>query len=122
MKRTNILWAAACAMLFTVTGARAVSPAPDTAADSLRVRELNLRKAELQQQIKAEDAKRNRTISGVAPETQELLNDRQDSICLELRSQLVAVELELRERVPDQTASALAIQLGRIAQQSAQHE
>lgn len=78
---------------------------------AIKVKELNLRKENLQKQIRIEDRKRNLVVNGVTAETQEMLNDRQDSICLELRSQLVSVELELRELVPDKTAAVIAGQL-----------
>ena len=83
----------------------------DTRQDStliaLKIKELNTRKEALAKQIKAEDAKRNRAVHGVSPETQEILDDKQDSICLALRSQLVAVNLELKELVPDRTTSSI---------------
>ena len=44
-----------------------------------------------------EHAERNAVYNGVSPETQERMNDRQDSLCLDLRSQLVDVQLEIKE-------------------------
>ena len=83
----------------------------DTRQDStliaLKIKELNARKEALAKQIKAEDAKRNRAVQGVSPETQERIDDKQDSISLALRSQLVAVNLELKELVPDRTTSSI---------------
>ena len=79
----------------------------DSTLIALKIKELNARKEALAKQIKAEDAKRNRSVHGVSPETQEILDDKQDSICLALRSQLVAVNLELRELVPDRTTSSI---------------
>ena len=79
----------------------------DSTLVALKIKELNTRKEAIAKLIKAEDAKRNRTVPGVSPETQERLDDRQDSICLALRSQLVAVNLELKELVPDRTASSI---------------
>lgn len=79
----------------------------DSTLIALKIKELNAWKEALAKQIKAEDAKRNRAVHGVSPETQEILDDKQDSICLALRSQLVAVNLELRELVPDRTASSI---------------
>lgn len=84
---------------------------------AVRIKELNLRKAELQKRIKDEDKKRNRTLSGVASESQERLNEIQDSICLDLRSRLVSVELELKELVPDKTASVISSQLSILQNQ-----
>lgn len=79
----------------------------DSTLIALKIKELNARKEALAKQIKAEDAKRNRAVYGVSPETQEILDDKQDSICLALRSQLVAVNLELKELVPDRTTSSI---------------
>lgn len=79
----------------------------DSTLIALKIKELNARKESLAKQIKAEDAKRNRAVHGVSPETQEILDDKQDSICLALRSQLVAVNLELKELVPDRTTSSI---------------
>lgn len=64
----------------------------------IKLKSLNVRKAELEKQIKIEDGKRNRTIAGVSPESAERMNIVQDSICLELRSQLVSVNLEIEEK------------------------
>ena len=68
-------------------------------ADSLSVRQKRLteRRAELRKLITEADAQRNKTREGVAAATNEALNDRQDSICLDLRSQLTDVELQLKE-------------------------
>ncbi len=79
----------------------------DSTLIALKIKELNTRKDALAKQIKAEDAKRNRAVQGVSPETQERIDDKQDSICLALRSQLVAVNLELKELVPDRTTSSI---------------
>ena len=68
-------------------------------ADSLSVQQKRLteRRAELRKLITEADAQRNKTREGVAAATNEALNDRQDSICLDLRSQLTDVELQLKE-------------------------
>lgn len=79
----------------------------DSTLIALKIKELNTRKEALAKQIKAEDAKRYRAVQGVSPETQERIDDKQDSICLALRSQLVAVNLELKELVPDRTTSSI---------------
>ena len=83
---------------------------------AIKVKELTMRKADLQKQIAAEDQKRNQTLEGVSAETRERLNDKQDSVCLALRSQLVSVELELKELVPDRTAAVIAGQIGQLNQ------
>lgn len=72
----------------------------DSIARAVKVKELTIKKENLIKQIKIEDAKRDMSISGVTFETQEILNDRQDSICLDLRSQLVSIELEIKELKP----------------------
>ena len=79
----------------------------DSTLIALKIKELNARKEALAKQIKAEDAKRNRAVQGVSPETQERIDDKQDSICLALRSQLVSVNLELKDLVPDRTTSSI---------------
>lgn len=70
-------------------------------AGSVRMKSLQAKRDSLQQAIRVEDAKRNAQINGVTPERQEELNNRQDSICLDLRSQLVEVTLEIKEMAPD---------------------
>lgn len=69
--------------------------------ESVRLKSLQAKRDSLQQAIRVEDAKRNAQINGVTPERQEELNNRQDSICLDLRSQLVEVTLEIKEMAPD---------------------
>ena len=73
------------------------------AENALKIKNLNIRKADLQKQIKMEDKKRNRAIDGVDPETMEAINDKQDSICLALRSELSDIQLELNELIPQKT-------------------
>lgn len=75
--------------------------ADEATVNAIKVKELTLKKESLLRKIAAEDAKRDQSINGVAPETQEMLNDRQDSVCLALRSQLVSVNLELKELTAD---------------------
>ena len=72
----------------------------DSVAVAIRVKTLESRRASLKAQIKEEDQKRKRVVEGITPEANERLNTVQDSICLELRSQLVSVELELGEVAP----------------------
>ena len=69
----------------------------DSTVNTIRIQNLQVRRTALRKQIAAEDKKRNTVIEGVSPEALEERNDRQDSICLELRSELVAVNLELQE-------------------------
>lgn len=101
MKNIKI-WVAGLMMMVAATGWAQDNKVQtnDSITTALKVRELKIRKQSLQQRITTEDKKRNQVIDGVTPETQEMLNDRQDSICLDLRSQLVAVELEMEEVKP----------------------
>lgn len=101
MKNIKI-WVAGLMMMVAATGWAQDNKVQtnDSITTALKVRELKIRKQSLQQRIATEDKKRNQVIDGVTPETQEMLNDRQDSICLDLRSQLVAVELEMEEVKP----------------------
>lgn len=93
------------ALLFPVFPLNAGTPDENSA----KSKELNAKKEILVKLIETEDAKRNQSISGVTPETQEMLNDRQDSICLALRSQLLSIKLELEEIAADSVAIANAI-------------
>ena len=64
---------------------------------NLKLKTLFNKETVLKNKIKEEDSKRNAVYNEVSPETQEMLNDRQDSICLDLRSQLVDVQMEILE-------------------------
>lgn len=81
----------------------------DSITTVLKIKELKVREHNLKNKIAVEDAKRNQHLEGVTPETQERLNNKQDSICLDLRSQLVEVELEMKELIPNKT---IAVALG----------
>ena len=69
----------------------------DTITMNLKLKTLFNKETVLKNKIKEEDSKRNAVYNEVSPETQEMLNDRQDSICLDLRSQLVDVQMEILE-------------------------
>ena len=69
----------------------------DSIAMVLKIKTLSEKEEALKNRIKEEDGKRNAVYNGVSPETQERMNDRQDSLCLDLRSQLVDVQLEIKE-------------------------
>lgn len=81
----------------------------DSTVITTKIRNLKNRKAALQKQIAEEDKKRNVVIEGVSPVTLEARNERQDSICLELRSELATIELELNELAPDSTTVQIAL-------------
>lgn len=99
MKNIKILLLAAVGLLFAAAEVKAQGTAAqnDSTVTAIKIKNLNKRKAQLQKQIAAEDKKRNNVTEGATPETQERRRDRQDSICLQLRSDLVEVELELKE-------------------------
>lgn len=101
----------------------------DSTVAVLKIKEVTQRIASLEKQIAAADQKRNTVVSGVAPETLEAMNDRQDSICLSLRSQLVSAQLELKELIPSkpeptpaQTYSGLIQTLQSNAQQQSSQQ
>ncbi len=73
----------------------------DSIATAVRLNSLQSKKEKLEKEIKVEDGKRNSQIAGVSPETLEAMNNRQDSTCLALRSELVDVILEIKELSPD---------------------
>lgn len=84
----------------TATAQTKMSP-NDSIMNRVRIKELSEKRTQLKKRISIEDAKRNQVVNGITPEVQETLNDKQDSICLDLRSRLVAVELELKELMPN---------------------
>lgn len=59
---------------------------------------LQSRRDSLRIAIKEQDKLRNRYIPGVSVTRMEEINDNQDSVCLSLRSALVDVLLEIKER------------------------
>lgn len=88
----------------------------DSTYQAIKVKELQMRKQAIEKQIKQEDAKRDQILTDVSAESQELINDKQDSICLDLRSQLVSVELELKELVPNKSVTTIINQLNILNQ------
>ncbi|MBQ2879007.1 MAG: hypothetical protein IJE42_08785 [Bacteroidaceae bacterium] len=86
----------------------------DSAVNKIKIKELTLKKQAIEKKIAIEDKKRNAVINGVTAETQEVLNDKQDSICLELRSQLVDIKLELKELIPDKSSKTIAEQYNNL--------
>ena len=69
----------------------------DTVKVQIKIKELKQAEATLKKRIETEDKKRNRNIEGVSETSMDEMNQRQDSICLELRSQLVDVQLQVKE-------------------------
>jgi len=101
MNTPKILFAALVAVLLPIASFAQVtdkSAATDSATIQLQLNQLNERKAQLNKQIAEEDRKRNQTIAGVTLENMEIMNLKQDSICLELRSQVIDLDLEIAER------------------------
>jgi hypothetical protein len=83
----------------------------DSASVVLKLNALEERKAELKQKIVAEDARRNLQIAGASALSLETINNRQDSLCLALRSQLVDVDLEIGELRPTDIPSSTVQQI-----------
>lgn len=116
MKTYRLLIMVVMAMFcVSISAQKKVTP-NDSVMNVVKIKLLTEKKAKLKRQIAIEDAKRNEVVNGVTPEVQEMLNDKQDSICLELRSQLVAVELELKEFVPEHMVSTIVGQLNLLNQ------
>lgn len=91
----TLLLTFACASTFAATPA--FQSKQDNSLATVRIEMLEVKKSKLQTQISIEDSKRNAVHNGVAPETMEILNIQQDSICLELRSDLADINLEISE-------------------------
>lgn len=109
-KNCLILLLAMAAFSFALPQAISAQNRADSTLVALRLNELKTRKADIQKQIETEDRKRNQSIEGVSAETMERMNMTQDSICLELRSQLVEVELEMAELTPNNPLPAQFLQ------------
>lgn len=86
----------------------------DSTATALRLNTLQNKKKSLQKEIKVQDSKRNKQISGVSAETLEEMNNKQDSLCLALRSELVDVTLEIKELSPSVASPRLINQYNNL--------
>lgn len=116
MRNKILLYVIVFIAALSCNDALALSPTTrnDSIATTLRLNGLQTKRDKLQNEIKAADAKRNKQMIGVAPETLEAMNDRQDSICLALRSELVDVILEIKEISPDVTSPVLLQQYNNL--------
>lgn len=112
---TLLVIAAASFVMPSTTSAQNVSKA-DSTLTALRLNELKNRQADIQRKIEIEDRKRNQSIEGVSLESMEKMNLVQDSICLELRSQLVEIELEIAELTPNKLPAQFIQQYNRLRQ------
>lgn len=86
----------------------------DSIATALRLNTLQNKKESLLKEIKIQDSKRNKQISGVSAETLEEMNNKQDSLCLALRSELVDVILEIKELSPSVASPQLINQFNNL--------
>ena len=86
----------------------------DSTVNAIKINNLKNQKTALQKRIAVEDKKRNAVIECVSPETLEKRNESQDSICLELRSELTSIELELNELGADGTTAQIAQQYNNL--------
>ena len=116
MKLSKIIFALTTGMLLLSIECNAQSQTSqnDSTVNAIKIKNLKNRKATLQKQIATEDKKRNAVIEGVSPETLEKRNERQDSICLELRSELTVIELELKELGADNTTTQIVQQYNNL--------
>lgn len=121
MKNRNIIVAGLfCMMAMPAFSQKVATASNDSTINAVKIKELTLRKNNLKKQIAVEDSKRNRQVVGMSLESMEVMNERQDSVCLDLRSQLVTVELELKNLVPDKLTSTVVNQLNQLNQNSSQ--
>lgn len=86
-------------LLCSIMGASGISAQTkvDTVKVQLRIKELKQSEVTLKKRIETEDKKRNQNIDGVSEISMNDINERQDSICLDLRSQLVDLQLQVKE-------------------------
>lgn len=122
MKLSKIMFAMTVGvLLFSIEcNAQGHTSQNDSTVNAIKIKNLKNQKVALQKQIAAEDKKRNAVIEGVSPETLEKRNERQDSICLELRSRLTAIELELKELGADNATVQIAQQYNNLVHNNQQ--
>ena len=122
MKLSKIMFAMTVGvLLFSIEcNAQGHTSQNDSTVNAIKIKNLKNQKVALQKQIAAEDKKRNAVIEGVSPETLEKRNERQDSICLELRSRLTAIELDLKELGADNATVQIAQQYNNLVHNNQQ--
>lgn len=101
MKSHKILILVVAALMPFKSNAQTEEKAPfsvDSVSIQLKLQQLEQQKVKLVKQIEAEDRKRNQSIAGVSVENMEVINIRQDSICLSLRSELTDLDLAIAEQ------------------------
>ena len=79
--------------------------AADSVAHLNGLKMLEAKELTLKKKLDEEMQKRNASYSGVSAEVLEDMNDQQDSICLSLKSQIVDVQLQIRDIRHQQASS-----------------
>ena len=77
----------------------------DTETHIGQIKTLEAKEQILQKKLDAEMQKRNATFSETRADVIEDLNDRQDSVCLDLKSQIVDIQLQIRDIKNQQVSS-----------------
>lgn len=100
MKKTikNILAIATFVGIGTIAMAQSTpTPANDSTAISQRQQTLEVKKAFLEKELKQAESDNSHLQYGVSPDRIEMMQRANDSVCLELKSQLLTVNIELEE-------------------------
>ena len=120
----RVLWLAALAVLTAsnprMAGAQEITR-KDSIVNAIRLQTLKQHQMDLKKKIETEDKKRNRAMEGVSAESLEQMNLVQDSICLELRSELVSVELQMKELAPNAIPAQLIRQYNNLRHAQPHH-
>ena len=100
MKKTikNILAIATFVGIGTIAMAQSTpTPANDSTAISQRQQTLEVKKAFLEKELKQAESDNSHLQYGVSPDRMDMMQRANDSVCLELKSQLLTVNIELEE-------------------------
>ncbi len=122
MKKYCLLCVTSLLAMLICTEGRCQTEKKDQITNAVKLKELTLKKEKLEAQITEEDKKRNKQVNGVSYDVQEQMNDQQDFVCLELRSKLVSIEMEIKELQPDNISPAVANQYNKLVQQAKSEE